>query len=493
MKAISLKTIFLFVVIILSTSCATILNGRKQAVRITSLPQGATVFVNGKDLGLVTPCMAKLSRKVKPSAYNNKNEYRFLFTKEGYANFEVIDYRKINPTVYWNVFTWLFVIATVPVDFVTGAAYKHNDEVFASLQSLSENKLAENNKIIEDKLPPNITVTAPNLDRGFKQIVKDNVIAVSGKAEDESGISEVTINGIQATVIDDGTFEANVPLAMGRNKIIILAKDNKMNVASESFYLERSDDIPIVNSNETSSGDLGSFHALIIGVQNYSDSAFRDLENPVNDAHKLYKTLTSNYNFDAANVLLLENPKRDEITQALENEFNKLTSNDNLLIFYAGHGYWDSKFKQGYWLPADAIENNRGTWLSNSTIRDYMRAIPAKHSLLITDACFAGGIFNSRDAFPEASKAINKMYALPSRKAMTSGAMNQVPDKSVFIEYLIKRLENNSETYLSAEQLFASFKIAVINNSPMDQVPQYGEVKETGDEGGDFIFVKKIK
>jgi len=74
---------------------------------------------------------------------------------------------------------------------------------------------------------------------------------------------------------------------------------------------------------------------------------------------------------------------------------------------------------------------------------------------------------------------------------MTSGAMNQVPDNSVFIDYLIKRLENNIENYLSAEQLFASFKMAVINNSTLGQVPQYGEVKETGDEGGDFIFVRK--
>ena len=122
-----------------------------------------------------------------------------------------------------------------------------------------------------------------------------------------------------------------------------------------------------------------------------------------------------------------------------------------------------------------------------------MRAIPSKHSLLITDACFAGGIFKSRDAFPDASKAINQMYSLPSRKAMTSGALNVVPDKSVFLEYLIKRLEENQQNYLSAEQLFASFKLAVINNSPEDQVPQFGEVKETGDEGGDFIFIKKTQ
>ncbi len=492
MKSLKVNPTSLLILLVFLSSCATIINGRKENIRLNSNPQGANVLVNGRDLGLVTPCLATLNRKVKQSAYNNKNEYRFVFTKDGYSNYEVIDYRTINPNVYWNVFTWIFMIGTVPTDFITGAAYKHNNDIFASLQLKNETlQLAASNNIEEDKQPPNIVVISPDMDRGFKQIMNNAILVVSGRAEDESGILEVIINGMQATVIEDGTFEANIPLQMGRNKISITAKDNKMNIALESFYIERSNEYLDNNSAADNTENTGKYHALIIGVQDYNDDAFRDLDNPILDAKKLFKTLTKLYNFDSTNILLLENPKTNEITQALENYFNNLNPSDNLLIFYAGHGYWDSKFKQGYWLAADASENNRGSWLSNSTIRDYMRAISAKHSLLISDACFAGGIFNSRDAFPDASKAINQMYNLPSRKAMTSGAMNQVPDISVFIDYLIKRLENNNENYLSAEQLFASFKMAVINNSTLGQVPQYGEVKETGDEGGDFIFVRK--
>ncbi len=74
---------------------------------------------------------------------------------------------------------------------------------------------------------------------------------------------------------------------------------------------------------------------------------------------------------------------------------------------------------------------------------------------------------------------------------MTSGAMKEVPDKSVFVMMLKKRLVETDAKYLSAEALFASFREAVINNSPNGQVPQFGEIKETGDEGGDFIFVRK--
>ena len=74
---------------------------------------------------------------------------------------------------------------------------------------------------------------------------------------------------------------------------------------------------------------------------------------------------------------------------------------------------------------------------------------------------------------------------------MTSGAMKTVPDRSVFLDYLVLRLEQNQHPFLSSEELFSSFKQAVISNSPNNQIPQFGEIRESGDEGGDFIFIKK--
>jgi len=72
---------------------------------------------------------------------------------------------------------------------------------------------------------------------------------------------------------------------------------------------------------------------------------------------------------------------------------------------------------------------------------------------------------------------------------MTSGAKTEVPDKSAFVKYLVKRLDENQETYLSSEELFSSFRMAVISNS--SALPQYGEIQNVGNEGGDFIFLKR--
>ena len=139
------------------------------------------------------------------------------------------------------------------------------------------------------------------------------------------------------------------------------------------------------------------------------------------------------------------------------------------------------------YLHADDFEKTN--WVRNSTLVDYLKEIKSKHTLLISDACFGGSIFSMRSAFGNQDKAFEKLYELPSRKAMTSGRLEMVPDRSSFTHYLLQRLRDNKETYLSSEQLYSSFRLAVINNS--DAIPQFGEIENVGDEGGDFIFLKK--
>ncbi|GAB5563895.1 MAG: hypothetical protein Wins2KO_09580 [Winogradskyella sp.] len=248
--------------------------------------------------------------------------------------------------------------------------------------------------------------------------------------------------------------------------------------------------IPKSSEDKIQPEEIGTYHALLIGVEKYADSAISNLDQPLNDVNRIHKVLTESYNFDSTNVVLLKNPSKIEITNELDRLANSLKQNDNLLIFYAGHGFWDEGFKQGYWLPSDAKKMMRGSYISNSTIRDYMKGIPSQHILLITDACFSGGIFKSRAAFSKEYAAMGQLYNTKSRVAITSGTLTEVPDNSVFLEYLVKELNKNKAKYLSAEQLFSKFKIAVMNNSVTQQIPQYGKVHNAGDEGGDFIFIR---
>ncbi|MBO0857839.1 MAG: PD40 domain-containing protein [Chloracidobacterium sp.] len=246
----------------------------------------------------------------------------------------------------------------------------------------------------------------------------------------------------------------------------------------------------------TAPANAGRYHALLIAVQQYDHPNVNGLDYPVSDAQRIERELTSRYTFDPRNVTLLKNPDRRSILDALDLMTEKLKPEDNLLIFYAGHGYWDEDRKQGYWLPRDAMRERRADWISNSDLRDAIRGIKARHILLVSDACFAGGIFLAREAFGPASSAVAELDNLPSRTAMTSGALTTVPDRSVFVEYLIKGLGDNAEERLPALELFGKIRLPVINNSSPQRdgsrpTPRYGTIFEAGDEGGDFIFVRR--
>lgn len=234
------------------------------------------------------------------------------------------------------------------------------------------------------------------------------------------------------------------------------------------------------------------YYSLIIGIEKYqfTSADLPNLDQPVRDANALRNVLVEKYTFNPSNSILLANPTRADIIKSFEELAKKITPKDNLLIFYAGHGYWDERIKVGYWLPSDSKPNDKSSWISNSTIRDYIAGIQSKHTLLISDACFSGSIFKTRAVNSEINEwGVAKIYQMPSRKAMTSGTLTTVPDESKFMQYFIKRLSQNTSKYLTGRQLFYSLEAAVLNNT--STVPQMGVIQDTGDEGGDFVFIKK--
>jgi len=412
----------------------------------------------------------------------------------------------------------------LPITFVKTSGM--NVEVSKKFEIATSNDHFTVKKIeVVDKNPPTIAITSPAnvvlvgkestrgrpyaqssigmddkrlraLSTGEEFATTDDNILVKGKVADENGIFAVVINGIEATLNSDGTFNATVPLAVGKNEIAIRATDIRQNSIEKKFFVLRKGDQNVKGETEeldlvfnNSEKKTPTYYALILGANDYIDPQVPDLDGPISDAAKLGLALTTRYTFDPQNVIFIKNPTREQIINELDRLTRIVTKNDNLLVFYAGHGFWDQQTDFGYWLPVDSKSNSSSNWFANSQIRDYVAAIKSKHTLLISDACFGGSIFRTRKTFEETSAPKNKLYGNPSRQAMTSGSLTVVPDKSLFLEYLVKRLNENTKDYLTAEELFSSFKTDVMNGSPV--TPMFGDIKDSGDEGGDFIFVKK--
>ena len=340
----------------------------------------------------------------------------------------------------------------------------------------------------KDLLPPVIQIFSPVPDSARTVHTAASSSYLIGRLTDRSGIGSLKINDSPVPVDAYGFFQQVYPLTDGLNVFRMDACDSASNCVTEFLTMIREEE-PQGQAATEEPEYPGEYYGLIIAINRYDDPALSDLDHPITDASFLYSTLLGSYTFQPENITLLRDATRADIIRALDHLSDRLTPRDNLLLFYAGHGHWDEKRETGYWLPSDAEQSSSVNWIRNSTVQDYLEDINTRHTLLITDACFAGSIFKTRGTFEDASMAVNKLYGLSSRKAMTSGTLQEVPDKSVFIEYFLKRLLENDKKYLSGGELFNSFREAVLNNSP--NIPQYGVIQDAGDEGGEFIFIRK--
>jgi hypothetical protein len=340
-----------------------------------------------------------------------------------------------------------------------------------------------------DTFAPSITIVDPSVTRGIKVVKKSEVANVKGYAIDPAGVLEVKVNNQRASVSDNGEFSAEIFLNMGDNPVVVQATDSYMNTKTDTFIITRKlEDIITV----------GKYVALVIGINSY-EGHWRPLNTAVNDASEIADILKNKYRFNEVHTLINEDATRRNIIEKFEWLTKNVSSDDNLLIFYAGHGQYNKSFNKGYWVPVDAKSNSVADYISNNDVKTFLGGIPSKHTLLITDACFAGDIFRGGDTekipFDQSdmSRYYKEVYRKPSRLAITSGGLEEVMDAgkdnhSIFTYYLLKALKENKNKYLDASQLFNEFKVAVANNS--EQTPVLQAVKDTNDEGGMFIFVK---
>ena len=329
---------------------------------------------------------------------------------------------------------------------------------------------------------PEIDLINLNIEPGKILNWNEDKINLLGIIKSNNQKTFLYLNNKEITVNGAGFFNIEYSLIQGINDISLKAVSESKLINELSFKIDYHPKVTVVNP-----GSEGKYYALLIGINNYKDPLINELDRPIKDAEMFYDVITSKYTFEKDNIKLLRDASMAEIIDALDYFAKIVRPEDNFLIFYAGHGVWDATTQIGFWLPSDAKKSSKLDWFRNSTLRDYLQEIRSKHTLLISDACFGGSIFKTRGAFSDAPLAINKLYELPSRKAMTSGTLTEVPDQSVFLKYLIDRLRNNLEKYLSSEQLFSMFRMAVINNSKV--IPQFGVIQDVGDEGGDFIFI----
>jgi hypothetical protein len=234
--------------------------------------------------------------------------------------------------------------------------------------------------------------------------------------------------------------------------------------------------------------ESGTYYGLVIGNDEYAQ--LTQLETAANDARSVGELLESEYGFE---VTFLIDATRAEILQNLSELRRKAKSSDSVLIYYAGHGWFDEGTRRGYWLPVDATQSDPSNWVSAADLTDILRAMAAHHVMVVADSCYSGSLTRGIQIQNRDQAYIQRLARKRARVVLTSGGIEPVVDSgsdghSVFARAFLDTLQAN-QGVLEGVAVFNQIRKPVVLGA--DQTPEYGDIRFAGHEGGDFLFIRK--
>jgi uncharacterized caspase-like protein len=232
--------------------------------------------------------------------------------------------------------------------------------------------------------------------------------------------------------------------------------------------------------------------ALVIGNDAYLYVA--PLRTATNDARSVQAILRQRYGFETT---LLLNATRSQIVSALNAYRRDLGPDSSLLIYYAGHGYYDKAVDKAYWWPVDAQNNDNTNWISAADITSNIKGTASRHVLIVSDSCYSGTLRgvsvpqNLNGLNSDRARTLLRLEQRPSRELMASGGNEPVSDSgadghSVFAGAFLRALERMPAEQFAAHELFDEVRTFVAGNSA--QLPQFDPLRDSGDDGGSFVF-----
>lgn len=231
---------------------------------------------------------------------------------------------------------------------------------------------------------------------------------------------------------------------------------------------------------------IGKNYLFVIAIDDYLNCP--SLYNCVRDAEQLIEVLIEKYYFEEDQVYSLYNEAATErnIFKTFRDLAAKISNQDNLIIFFSGHGEYDRVIEEGYWIPIDAQLGAQEDYIANSKIKTFLNAIHSLHTFLIVDSCFSGSLFTQ---FKSAALA-ERLEKDPSRWGLTAGRNEIVSDgkagqHSPFADMLLYQLRQAEQAIGVAEICNRVIENVVAN---AEQTPRGEPLKIKGHRGGQFFF-----
>jgi hypothetical protein len=326
---------------------------------------------------------------------------------------------------------------------------------------------------------------------------------IVGKVTAPAGVLTFTVNDRSEQLDDHGLFRVPVLVWGPAVPVKVAVVDRQGKSANVELQITVDTATPPAGQalKKTPSIAFGTYYALVIGNNIYAH--WPSLNTPEQDARDVAEVLSRKYGFKTK-VLL--NATRFDLLQAL-NDFRKtLTDNDNLLVYYAGHGHFERQIQRGYWVPVDSNTDSDVNWIPTFAITDVLSAMSARHVLIVADSCYSGALTRSALAKLEAGMSneardhwLKSTAEKRSRTVLSSGGLEPVLDSgggnhSVFAKAFLDVLASNTEI-LDGQRLGLEVAARVsyaASSAQVEQDPQYAPIRYAGHEAGDFLFVPTV-
>ena len=250
-------------------------------------------------------------------------------------------------------------------------------------------------------------------------------------------------------------------------------------------------------------------HALLIGINRYPGMPGKNLEYALNDVRDMADILVKSYGFAPHNVRILTDSQATlgGIRAALADlsDVRGVGPEDRVLVYFSGHGQTvklPGGGDMGFLIPHDARVdlndfNNAGPYLGTclpmEAIWGSLNPSPAKHVLVIADACYSGLLTNARGREAIGEHTLAQLSATRARQVMTAGGRGQVSlemsaiGHGAFTGKLLERLKAlaTEDDIFTATELHSDVARAVGNLSQGKQIPLMGSYQTEGE----FLFI----
>jgi tetratricopeptide (TPR) repeat protein len=374
----------------------------------------------------------------------------------------------------------------------------------------AKRRIAEGNlpDLSKDVEAPRILVLKPETRRGLT-FVAQGAVDIVMIASDNVGVESLVVDGKTCAPLE-GTFaersllpgnskkyRATVPVAEGKNKVIIRAQDSTGNVATKEISLKYSPQLAARQADFYAHGI-----AVVIGINKYT--LWPSLEFSVSDAEAVKEKLQT-MGFHRIVELYNHEATKLQINRLLRDTLPKmLGENDRVLIYFAGHGQTETyrhmdkqgqviKEKEGYIIPVDGDQKNyRGTAISMTSIRETAKDYKAKHILYVFDSCYSGLGLKRSGGIKKADDYIKKLLTMKAVQIITAGGEDeQVGEEKghgIFTSYILLALAGEADLdkdgFITASEIGTYVRPAVSRKTDNMQTPKYGWISGEGD----FIF-----